>query len=80
MTSSAYVNPVLVLDASDADATGAYTVYAIARGERAVRARRVGDDAAVAEPTGSIPVTDVELGQRTGFRVRTLGIERHASH
>ena len=73
-----YVDAVLVLDASDAETTGEYDVYSIAPGEQArlwaewdaIRAERT--------PTGRIPVSDVEFDEATGFRIRTLGIERFA--
>jgi hypothetical protein len=79
MTSSAYVNAVLALDAMPTRPAPTPCTRSLEENAR-FAARRVGDDAAVAEPTGSIPVPDVELDQETGFRVRTLGIERHASH
>jgi hypothetical protein len=31
------------------------------------------------EPTGSIPVSDVEFDEGAGFRIRTLGIEHYAT-
>jgi hypothetical protein len=79
MTLLPYVDAVLVFDASDTTETGEYDVYSIAPGEQArlwaewdaIRAERT--------PTGRIPVSDVEFDEATGFRIRTLGIERFAT-
>ena len=80
MTLMPHVDAVLVFDASDADATGIYTIYSIEPDENE-RFKR-GEWDAMREtltPTGQIPVTDVEFDETTGLRVRTLGIERFAT-
>jgi hypothetical protein len=74
-----HVDAVLVFDASAADESGVYTIYSIEPGENE-RFKR-GEWDAMREsltPTGHVPVTDVEFDEATGFRVRTLGIERFA--
>ena len=80
MTLMPHVDAVLVFDASEADETGAYTIYSIepAENERFKR----GQWDAMREsltPTGHVPVTDVEFDETTGFKVRTLGVERFAT-
>jgi hypothetical protein len=74
-----YVNAVLVFYASDADATGAYTVNVIAHEENPRFARGEWETMRQSlEPIGSMPPADVEFDEGADFRVRTLGIERYA--
>jgi hypothetical protein len=80
MTLMPHVDAVLVFDASDTDKKGVYTIYSIEPDENE-RFKR-GEWDAMREsltPTGQVPVTDVEFDETTGFRVRTLGIERFAT-
>jgi hypothetical protein len=79
MTLMPHVDAVLVFDASDAETTGEYDVYSIAPSEQA---RLWGDWDVIRAGltrTGRIPVSDVEFDESTGFRNRTLGIERFAT-
>ena len=70
---------VLVFDASDAEATGAYEVYSIAPSEQGRLWGEWDVIRASLTPKGRIPLTDVEFDETTGFRIRTLGIERFAA-
>lgn len=79
MTLMPHVDAVLVFDATDAHETRAYTMYSIEPDEND-RFKR-GEWNAMREslePTGHVPVTDVEFDPATGFRVRTYGIESFA--
>ena len=74
-----HVDAVLVFDASEADDTGEYTIYSIAPDENERFMRGEWDAMKESlEPTGCIPVSDVEFDESAGFRIRTLGIERYA--
>lgn len=75
-----HVDAVLVFDGSEADESGAYMIYSITAVENE-RFKR-GEWESMREsltPTGSVPVTDVDFDETTGFRVGTLGIERFAA-
>lgn len=71
-----YTDAVLVFDASAAEATGEYEVYSIAPAEHARLWAEWDAIRAGLTPTGRIPVGDVEFDEASGFRIRTLGIER----
>ena len=75
-----HVDAVLVFDASGVEETGEYTIYSI-RPEQNERFKRGEWEVmrASLEPSGHVPVTDVEFDEKTGIRVRTLGIERFAT-
>jgi len=75
-----YVDAVLVFDARETDDTGEYTIRSIApdENERFMRGKWDAMNEGL-EPTGRIPVSDVEFGASAGFRIRTLGIERYAT-
>lgn len=76
-----YVDAVLVFDASDADTTGAYTIYSIEPDQNDRFKRGEWDHLRESlAPTGHIPVSDVEFDEATGFRTRTYGIEKFAAH
>jgi hypothetical protein len=79
MTLMPHVDAVLVFDASEAEETGAYTIYSI-EPEETDRFKR-GEWDAMREwltPTGHVPVSDIEFDDATGFRIRTYGIEQFA--
>lgn len=80
MTLMPHVDAVLVFDATDADATGEYTIYSIEprENDRFKRGEWERMKAALA-PRGHVPVTDVEFDEASGLRVRTYGIERFAA-
>jgi hypothetical protein len=81
MTLMPYLDAALVFDAREAEATGEYEVFSITPIE-ATKADFWSEWEGIREqlePTGRIPTSDVEFDEATGFRLRTLGIERFAT-
>jgi hypothetical protein len=78
MTLLPYMDAVLVFDASATEATGEYDVYSITPKDQERLWIEWDEMRAGLTPTGRIPVSDVEFDESTGFRIRTLGIERFA--
>jgi hypothetical protein len=74
-----HVDAVLIFDASNADTTGEYELYSIAPSEQDRLWGEWDMIRAGLTPTGRVPLSDVEFNEGTGFRVRTLGIERFAT-
>jgi hypothetical protein len=79
MTLMPHVDAELVLAASDAETTGEYDVYSIAPSEQGPLWGEWDVIRAGLTPAGRIPASDVEFEETTGFRIRTLGIERFAT-
>ena len=78
MTLMPYVDAVLVFDATE---TAEYEVFSItpALADRLSRDWRHWDGMrAGLMSTGRIPASDVDFDEATGFRLRTLGLERFA--
>jgi hypothetical protein len=71
---------VLVFDASEADDTGEYTIYSIEPDDNDRFMRGEWDAMKPSlEPTGHVPVTDVEFDEKKGeIRVLTYGLESFA--
>jgi hypothetical protein len=75
-----HVDAVLVFDASQAEATGEYAIYAIAPDEQTRFHGRLEAVRETRKPTGHVPVSDVEFDDDgKEIRVLTMGIERFAT-
>ena len=81
MTLMPHADAVLVFDARSAEETGEYEIFSIAP--------NTDPDTLWSEweriregltSTGRIPTSDVEFDEDSGFRIRTYGLERFATH